>query len=274
MKKIFTFKKSKLAIFSLLLLMAGCYQLNYIIHPDAAETNSSFDVTIGLKQQDGGDYTGDSVALTDTAMLGILIPNGWTVNDSIHYFKTADSAQYNYDGYIVKNDWYVPQLEDSIPAPDNYYWWGGSAIVNMQMFDSLKFTITINTDDQVGTFDLKYVIGDKNAKTDHARDPYGVLVEKSITISAPEPNGVKMTEAATDFDIYPNPSTGIFNIRNDQENQGVVKLNVYNEAGKIIYSKNEAAINSRIDLTQYPKGIYFITIESNSKIESRKIIIM
>jgi len=67
--------------------------------------------------------------------------------------------------------------------------------------------------------------------------------------------------------IYPNPNNGNFSI---SINEKEFNVTVYDVTGKMIYqNKNEKQIN----LTDKPKGIYLLKIQSDNKIYSQKIII-
>jgi len=79
-------------------------------------------------------------------------------------------------------------------------------------------------------------------------------------------SGIKEIENLT-ASIYPNPSSGNFSITINEKEFNVI---VYDVTGKVVYeSQNEKQIN----LTDKPKGIYFLKITSDNKIYSQKIII-
>ena len=74
--------------------------------------------------------------------------------------------------------------------------------------------------------------------------------------------------------VYPNPSNGIINI--DFENiDGIKRISVYNTLGQLIENN---AVNSNlkhysINLNNYPKGLYFIGIETETDMLYRKVIL-
>jgi hypothetical protein len=75
--------------------------------------------------------------------------------------------------------------------------------------------------------------------------------------------------------IYPNPFNSQINLEillNTQEN---IKINIYNLMGQLLWSENisgQREIFRTVDLDAFAKGIYFINIQSNSQIISRKIV--
>ena len=75
------------------------------------------------------------------------------------------------------------------------------------------------------------------------------------------------------IEIYPNPTTGIFTLRNDGLPIKMFELNICNTLAEKIYSKKIYAPEVKIDLQDKPKGIYFIKIVSEYESVTRKIII-
>jgi hypothetical protein len=71
--------------------------------------------------------------------------------------------------------------------------------------------------------------------------------------------------------IYPNPSTGIFNIDlSGMENN--VKMEVLNSRGQLIYN-TEINASYRLDLTAQPQGVYFIRLVSSNAVHLEKVVL-
>ena len=73
--------------------------------------------------------------------------------------------------------------------------------------------------------------------------------------------------------IYPNPSTGIYTV--SLGNVEPISITVYDISGKVIVAKKDILVNENktiVDLTATAKGIYFITINSNNGIISKRIV--
>lgn len=69
--------------------------------------------------------------------------------------------------------------------------------------------------------------------------------------------------------VYPNPVFNVLNIHNNS-NLHIVKVNTYNQLGKLIIKSNSG---STINVSKLNKGIYFLKIKlSNGKTISKKII--
>ena len=56
--------------------------------------------------------------------------------------------------------------------------------------------------------------------------------------------------------VYPNPSTGLFTIDTQEE----VQFTVYDIVGKSIVTKKGSIGNTILDLTQFEKGIYLLSV--------------
>ncbi|MBI1836486.1 MAG: T9SS type A sorting domain-containing protein [Flavobacteriia bacterium] len=64
-----------------------------------------------------------------------------------------------------------------------------------------------------------------------------------------------------------------FNLKNTQD----VTINIVNVEGKLVHSLNmtqvSGEISQSIDVSQFPKGIYFVKISNDLISETRKIVI-
>ncbi len=69
------------------------------------------------------------------------------------------------------------------------------------------------------------------------------------------------------FNVFPNPSTGEFNINFTSGNSGTINLSVKNVVGQTVINKT-IAVNGKsketISLANYSKGIYFLTIDNKT----------
>ena len=76
--------------------------------------------------------------------------------------------------------------------------------------------------------------------------------------------------------LYPNPSSGIFNLSLKFEQEKKTKIVVYNIFGKEIYVVSEAPIlqkNYQINLSSQPNGIYIVRLITNDEVINKKIIL-
>ncbi|OQX79913.1 MAG: hypothetical protein B6D64_04085 [Bacteroidetes bacterium 4484_276] len=71
--------------------------------------------------------------------------------------------------------------------------------------------------------------------------------------------------------VYPNPSTGIFNI-NIQGIENTMKMEVLNSRGQLIYS-TELNSSRQLDLSSQPRGVYFVRLYNASSVHLKKIVV-
>ena len=78
------------------------------------------------------------------------------------------------------------------------------------------------------------------------------------------------------FGIYPNPTTGIANLKLEINNASDVNVAVFNILGKLLQSSNYTNVTNRthsIDLSNQPNGIYFVRLTTNGQTETKKVIV-
>ena len=73
---------------------------------------------------------------------------------------------------------------------------------------------------------------------------------------------------ANKFSVYPNPSSGIINIRTDET---VDKTQLYNTLGQLIINKNSNT--KQLNINSVKPGIYLLKIYSNNNVVTKKVIV-
>jgi uncharacterized repeat protein (TIGR03803 family) len=99
----------------------------------------------------------------------------------------------------------------------------------------------------------------------HAPQGCGIIFRYQYsTATGVAENGVK-----EEFSLFPNPTSGIFNIGNIEKD---VKVCVFNDLGSCIYQKNlRKNENATIDLSPFSKGIYVVELNSEDGKTVKKI---
>jgi photosystem II stability/assembly factor-like uncharacterized protein len=73
------------------------------------------------------------------------------------------------------------------------------------------------------------------------------------------------------FQIFPNPTNGVFKINIDNPNSEII---IYNTAGGVIKQVNKVETGvMNFDLSNYCEGLYFVSIKSDTKQQTAKLII-
>jgi hypothetical protein len=270
-----------------LFLVFGCYEFRTVDQPTEAGTNSTFDVNIVMQEDDDGsnDWTLEDGSLTKTGLFGILLPEGWTIEDNITLtIEAADSLPngeggFNYpatdhDGtYVIAYS--VSQttmLNDSTPEPPTgYYWWGATSTtpVDMAYFDSLYFTVTVMTDEQEGEFFLQYAVGDEDYWGRQPYDPNVITDPLPITIAS---TAVNEFFSESSLSVYPNPSYGNLNIDLKEFGGEPVELMVYDMRGKVMMNRQITYASSSYDISEFAPGSYVVRLTSGDAVITRKLL--
>ncbi|MEO8151401.1 MAG: T9SS type A sorting domain-containing protein [Bacteroidia bacterium] len=78
------------------------------------------------------------------------------------------------------------------------------------------------------------------------------------------------------FNIYPNPTTGLFNITCDFNSANAVKVSVVNVLGKLISEQSVLPATGNtiaLDLSKASKGVYFVRLETKNGTVVKKLIV-
>jgi hypothetical protein len=73
------------------------------------------------------------------------------------------------------------------------------------------------------------------------------------------------------FDIYPNPTSGIFKVANGESEYAT--LEIKDVTGKLIFTAQLVEKETEIDLTKYPAGIYIAFLKTDNSTQMKKLII-
>jgi hypothetical protein len=89
--------------------------------------------------------------------------------------------------------------------------------------------------------------------------------------------GVEDIDPSPDLVIFPNPTSGKFSIKLEDNEMGELRIKVLSQEGRLAgvftWEKNEYDFLTTVDLSGMPKGLYFIYMELNRKVFLRKLII-
>jgi len=287
-KKFFLRKEGWLTVLiAAVFFFFGCYEFKIVDQPTDAYNNSSFDVNIimGRDADPDNDFT-IGTDLIDTGLVGILLPVGWTINDSIYYeIHAADSLpdgqgvmqhaaeDYSSVGYIVHNAEQSKMLTDSADVvPENYYWWGGKTLGDLRYLDSIFFTVTIFTDNQTGTFYLQYAIGDEDSDN---RVPYDLecITEPTPINITENPNGVNSFSEKISVSVYPNPTHGLLYIELNNYRNELIDMMIYDSYGRTVVKHKLQSEKNSYDLSKLAPGAYFVRLQSGDDVMSKKILL-
>jgi len=139
----------------------------------------------------------------------------------------------------------------------------------LSMLDTIGWTVFHKTDGLV--YDRTLCLEEDHSGNIWVGTNYGVtelVFPQDTTINIkPVVSGTKRFI----FDILPNPSTGNFTIRTDQN----PNVSIYNSTGSIVYTRQINSFgSSQFDLTKHQAGIYFVKARFGNYVVVKKLIIM
>ena len=266
-------------LFVVSLVLAGCYAFRTINQPSEALPNSYFDVPI-VAQRDADASLDDGMwemAGSDIGLFGVMIPDGWSVDDNIPYTIVSKNAALTNSGFLVYDAVHSKTLQDSLPAIPGYHWWGAitDRAAEMTSFDSLYFTPRIHTDSKLGTFFLRYAIGDKNYWDRNPADQYNFGAGLSDPISIIISNNVGLPDllSKTNVSMYPNPTRGDLHVNIAGYKSQVIKMSIYDSKGQVVLTKEILKSSNVISLSSLPKGAYTVELKNGNKKSNSRIVV-
>ncbi|MBL7884032.1 MAG: T9SS type A sorting domain-containing protein [Bacteroidia bacterium] len=73
--------------------------------------------------------------------------------------------------------------------------------------------------------------------------------------------------------VFPNPSTGIFTLTFENNAEDKLNIEIYNVVGELVFLTSNVQQQMKIDLSDLPKGIYFVKIFNDSMVYNQKVLI-
>lgn len=255
--------------------------ITFNIQPWALDTTnySGANLDIGFKLYDSND----NLLLNNDPPLALKSLAGMSLTAGSYYFTIDGVGSANYSDYGSLGRYYMRIKSSSVPAvvsnfnnpspickgqtvmftdastgsPNNWNWSAPGAapatstLNNPYFFFNNSGTYTISLTAGSGT-----VAGCAVSKT--------VTVDECTMLSAYDATSAK-------FLIYPNPSSGIFNIESDSEKE--YDLEIYNGVGQKVAERTGLFKQNQVDLSGLGRGIYSVVIRTSSGTAIQKMII-
>jgi hypothetical protein len=206
--------------------------------------NANWGITNANPQE--GTYCAQSGTISDNQVSELSISINVPINDEISFYRKVSSEDsYDYLRFYIdgtqKGEW------------TGEVGWGNETYTVTSGNHILKWSYS--KDGSVSG-------GADKAWVDYIVFPGGAFVYTEIA-----------TTVANSFKVYPNPSTGLFNI-SVPGLTGDCEVQVVNMLNQMVYENNyNFNDNLQIDLGNQEKGVYFIKIKSSGSEMVRKIVI-
>lgn len=159
-----------------------------------------------------------------------------------------------------------------------YKIWRGTTPTNLVLYDSLNTLQTTYSDLNSASNSFYYQVQTINQLTGCYVDQtyYRASYSNIAANNNIQVNVVKLSTSSF-FEIYPNPSRGLFQISYLSDEKENIEFNIFNVRGEKLYServsKTNDSLEREIDLSKEAAGIYFLEVTSNEKREVKKIVL-
>ena len=95
--KILSIKTPAIAFLVFLMLFCACYEFDFVNQPGLLVPNTAFEVHISVNTTSGYDGF-----LYYIPYFGVLLPEGWTVEDSIGFTSSINAGMFIYSDSLVQ----------------------------------------------------------------------------------------------------------------------------------------------------------------------------
>lgn len=169
-------------------------------------------------------------------------------------------------------------------SPENQNVTSAAGTTSFQVVSNSNWTSTCNrswcaiTTSGSGNGSLVAVFGENT--TGQVR-----VAEISVSVTGLAPVVVTVTQemsslgypeqAKVPFKVYPNPSTGVFNVAVDKQNTSPVELTISDAIGNVIKKDVVAGKDLyKLDLSEYSKGMYLLKLQSGDTSRTMKLLLV
>ena len=108
-------------------------------------------------------------------------------------------------------------------------------------------------------------------------EDFWIRVGADVSLATTPNTGIKDEfSGVTDFNVYPNPTTGIVNIDLTLDKVTDIAIRVYNMNGQKVHYGRNIGVNEftgNLDLSNFGKGLYMIQIETPTGQETKKVLV-
>jgi len=174
---------------------------------------------------------------TVVSMIGNFVGSGWGADID---FETTDNVIFTKTAYVFTPN--APDVVVHMKIRDNHDWTYQFGVPTANVSATSGTLINVNAQDMTippGTYDVTF-----NRST-YEYSFVDVLATKSF--------------AATNFNVFPNPTKNTWNI-SSKNNDSITSIQIVDVLGKVISTKNGSSNELSIDASNLNSGIYFAKI--------------
>ena len=106
---------------------------------------------------------------------------------------------------------------------------------------------------------------------------YGCENSDAVTIEIKDCTGIDELSGSVSLQVFPNPSTGVFQLKIESLNNTTVNIKVLSISGKMVYQRDNVSLNGtyndQIDISNLAEGVYSVYVTYDGNITTKKVIV-
>ena len=238
--------------------------LTYVFHSDELVTGSGWDATINCISPNPvpNDDCPNAVTLIQTATCN---PTNGTTVDATQSISPITCAGYTANS--ANDVWY--KFVATSATPDITVTGSSSFDAVVDLRSGICNGTNINCANAVGTGGIETInaSGLSIGSTYYIR-VYSYATAGTFTICVNDGTvGITQNSTNSEVLISPNPTTGIINITNAENNV----ICIYNIIGELIYKHSATKMLTQVDMSQFSKGYYLVQVISKDQSVMKRI---
>ena len=255
-------------------------EVHYYDYPGAPLVPSIFDSTILVPRQYGGDFSIESskacggwvASAQDLCKLLCAVDKFSTRPDilSTATINTMVQPIHEYLGAPYALGWFINTTSNN--------WYHDGALIGTMAYQArrnteINYALVVNSNYSNGQFTaLSSLVGSIIPLITSWPE---IDLFDSTYICSPSTSVHNISQNQSIFSVYPNPSNGKFTVTVEGLQESNCTLEICNYLGQEIYTSMFKAQQSTldIDLSDFPKGIYFVKVNNGTNVNTHKILI-
>lgn len=198
---------------------------------------------------------------------------------SFHVFHTLKTEEHGDSKITVFVDF---NNNNQYDLPEERIYTGFTSVGNHTLIDQMNIPYNVITDVPTG---MRFILNNNvgpNVPSDDACGGYtsGETEDFIVVFRRKFPTSVNGFGTVNNFSLYPNPTTGMFNVRLDampKSHNTDIQISVTTITGKQVLSINETydggVYNKEIDMNGYSSGVYLVKVSIDGSEMVRKLIV-